>query len=96
MGGRAKDGRWKRECWGIERWKKDGATGPSSQQFILAFAISGDAGLSTILHQAIVRLALTHDCSRLVGAVADPPRVTEGVVDREEILDDFDEHWKVL
>ena len=32
----------------------------------------------------------------LVDAVADAPRVTEGVVEREEVLRDFDEHWKVL
>ena len=32
----------------------------------------------------------------LVDAVIDAPRVTEVVVDREEVLGDFDEHWKVL
>jgi len=34
--------------------------------------------------------------SGLVGTVADPPRVTEGVVEKDEVLGDFDEHWKVL
>ena len=38
------------------------ATGPSSQQHILAFAISGDGGLSTILQQATVQISLTRGC----------------------------------
>jgi hypothetical protein len=55
---------------------KKGGAGPSSQQCILAFAISGDAELSTILHQITVWLSFD--------AVADPPRVAEGVLDREK------------
>jgi ribosomal protein L15E len=31
----------------------------------------------------------------LVGAVADPPTATEGVVERGKVLGYFDEHWKV-
>ena len=43
------------------------ATGPSSQQRILAFAISRDAGLSTISHQETVRLSLTRAVVRVGG-----------------------------
>ena len=48
---------------------KKGGAGPSSQQRILVFAISGDAELSTILQQVTVRLSLTRGCG-LVGTVA--------------------------
>ena len=37
--------------------------------------------------------------SRLCGLVdtaVNLPRVTEGIVDRKEVLGDLDEHWKVL
>ena len=46
--------------------KKGGATCPSSQPYILAFAIWGDVGLSTIQHQATVPIFLTRGCSGLV------------------------------
>ena len=72
--------------------KKGGATGPNSQQCILAFAIWGDAGLFKIWHQATVRISLTRGCSKLAGAATDPPRVMEGVVEKGDILGDFEEH----
>jgi hypothetical protein len=76
--------------------KKDGATGPNSQQYILqAFESWGYGGFFTIWHQVTVRISRTRGCSRLVGA-ATAPRGMEGVVEMGEVLGDCDEHWKVL
>lgn len=66
--------------------KKGGATGPNSQQYILAFASQGYARFFTIWHQVTVRISWTRGCSRLVGAATDPPRVMEGVVEKGEVL----------
>ena len=93
-----KDGGWKWECWVVSRWRHYEERWGDRSWFSAVHPGIRNIGRCGLVHNIAPGNSSAFPGSRgwlTQSLTGDPPRVTEGVVDREEVLGDLDEHWKV-